>query len=117
MVHRIFDRYTAVVNTCMVLCVMYFFHICTTLKWEDFIHRRKCWKYRDEEMKHCQLFVHHEITLRFCRILFGQMRRQIIDVTVGKRIYAGNGNSWKTKGLIMHWHNVAMMQRIKNKHF
>ncbi|KRY36400.1 hypothetical protein T01_11965 [Trichinella spiralis] len=32
--------------------------------------------------------------LIFCRISFGQMRRQIIDLVVGKR-YTGNGSSWK----------------------
>ncbi|KRZ71846.1 hypothetical protein T10_1902 [Trichinella papuae] len=67
----------------------------------------------------CKLFIHHEITLRFCRISFGQMRRQIIDVAVGKRIVSIISDSCilemkTTKGLIMHWYYVAMMQRIKN---
>ncbi|KRZ71844.1 hypothetical protein T10_1902 [Trichinella papuae] len=122
-------KYTAVVNTCTVLCVMYFFHIRTTLKWEDFIHRRKCWKYRDEEMKHIAIntFLVSSVSLKlslklhpaFCRISFGQMRRQIIDVAVGKRIVSIISDSCilemkTTKGLIMHWYYVAMMQRIKN---
>ncbi|KRY36401.1 hypothetical protein T01_11965, partial [Trichinella spiralis] len=127
------------------LCVMYFFHICTILRWEDFLHRsvliyiyiwnveklvtfylfhykkmlkdiflevnflsfcRKWWKYRDEEMKHSDLQTLEDtltffgqsflftMKLIFCRISFGQMRRQIIDLVVGKR-YTGNGSSWK----------------------
>ncbi|KRZ50452.1 hypothetical protein T02_5009 [Trichinella nativa] len=193
-------RYTAVVNTCAVLCVI----------WEDFLHgtlknllysiyfttKRKWWKYRDEEMKHTLskrasltlkfwmlwnevcLYQAQSITgvigldsfatfvvssissklsssfvsfflndilnfckdlqtledaltffgqsflftmkLLFCRISFGQMRRQIIDLVVGKRIVSISSDLWyveesrNTKELIMHWYYVAMMQRIKN---
>ncbi|KRX70338.1 hypothetical protein T06_3477, partial [Trichinella sp. T6] len=139
-------RYTAVVNTCAVLCVI----------WEDFIHgtlknslysiyfttKRKWWKYRGEEMKHTLskrasltlkfwmlwnevcLYQAQSITgvigldsfadlqtledaltffgqsflftmkLLFCRILFGQMRRRIIDLVVGKRIVSISSDLW-----------------------
>ncbi|KRZ50451.1 hypothetical protein T02_5009 [Trichinella nativa] len=167
-------RYTAVVNTCAVLCVI----------WEDFLHgtlknllysiyfttKRKWWKYRDEEMKHTLskrasltlkfwmlwnevcLYQAQSITgvigldsfatfvvssissklsssfvsfflndilnfckdlqtledaltffgqsflftmkLLFCRISFGQMRRQIIDLVVGKRIVSISSDLW-----------------------
>ncbi|KRZ50454.1 hypothetical protein T02_5009 [Trichinella nativa] len=133
-------RYTAVVNTCAVLCVI----------WEDFLHgtlknllysiyfttKRKWWKYRDEEMKHSvNTFVVSSISsklsssfvsfflndilnfckdlqtledaltffgqsflftmkLLFCRISFGQMRRQIIDLVVGKRIVSISSDLW-----------------------
>ncbi|KRY50270.1 PiggyBac transposable element-derived protein 4 [Trichinella britovi] len=52
--------------------------------------------------------------LLFCRISFGQMRRQIIDLVIGKRIVSIVFDLWYTKELIMHWYYVAMMQRIKN---
>ncbi|KRX54258.1 hypothetical protein T09_15053 [Trichinella sp. T9] len=128
-------RYTAVVNTCAVLCVMYFFHICTILSWEDFLHgtlknslysiyfttKRKWWKYRDEEMKHrfadvgrCfnifwqELLIHHEMII-LPHFVWA-------DAQANYRF-----GSWQailemdaTKELIMHWYYVAMMQRIKN---
>ncbi|KRY08055.1 hypothetical protein T12_2451, partial [Trichinella patagoniensis] len=60
--------------------------------------------------------------LLFCRISFGQMRRQIIDLVVGKRIVSIISDLWilemdATKELIMHWYYVAMMKRIKNNNY
>ncbi|OUC43882.1 hypothetical protein D917_09446 [Trichinella nativa] len=119
--------YTAVVNTCAVLCVMYFFHICTILSWEDFLHRSfryplalskrasltlKFWMLWNEVCLYQAQSITGDLQtledaltffgqsflftmkLLFCRISFGQMRRQIIDLVVGKRIVSISSDLW-----------------------